>query len=103
MTKVVINGAKGRMGQMLIECAGPIEHVDVIGAVDIGDDLSAVIEKCDVLIDFSLHDATVPAVELCAHHGVDPVAVFVEMVGAHRCKYPVLADPESCGDSGDWF
>jgi len=68
MTKVIIAGAKGRMGQTLIACAERLSDMQVVARIDLGDDLGAVIEKGDVVIDFSFHDATVPIVELCARH-----------------------------------
>jgi 4-hydroxy-tetrahydrodipicolinate reductase len=68
-TKVVIAGAKGRMGQALLTCAARHPEWEVVGAVDVGDDLERVLGEADVLIDFSLHEATLPMVELCADRG----------------------------------
>jgi len=66
MTRVIITGAKGRMGQTLLACAGRTTGIAVAAGIDLGDDLSAVIEKTDVVIDFSFHDATVGIAEVCA-------------------------------------
>jgi len=66
MTKVIINGAKGRMGQALVSCVKNFREVQVIAAIDQGDDLSAVISQADAVIDFSSHEATSKIVELCA-------------------------------------
>jgi 4-hydroxy-tetrahydrodipicolinate reductase len=68
MTRVIITGAKGRMGQALIACAKNFHDLKVVAAVDRGDDLSAVIAQGDVVIDFSLHSATPGIVELCAEN-----------------------------------
>ena len=68
MTKVIITGSKGRMGQALISCAARIPELEVVGAVDQGDDLGAIITKADVVIDFSFHNATLGVAELCAKH-----------------------------------
>jgi 4-hydroxy-tetrahydrodipicolinate reductase len=68
-TKVVIAGANGRMGQALLTCAARHPEWEVVGAVDVGDDLEPMLEQADVLIDFSLHEATLPMVELCADRG----------------------------------
>ena len=68
MTRIIITGAKGRMGQTLIECAARVPDLQVAGRIDLGDDLGAVIEKGDVVIDFSFHDATASIAELCAAH-----------------------------------
>lgn len=66
MTKIIITGAKGRMGQALIACAKNFRDLQVVAQVDQGDDLSTVISKADVVIDFSSHSATPIIVELCA-------------------------------------
>lgn len=66
MTKIIITGARGRMGQALIACANAFRDLEAVAQVDQGDDLSAVISKTDAVIDFSLHSATPGIVELCA-------------------------------------
>ncbi|MCO5061759.1 MAG: 4-hydroxy-tetrahydrodipicolinate reductase [Kiritimatiellae bacterium] len=77
MTKIVIVGAGGRMGQTLVRC---LEHqavpgLQLVGAVDLWDspglgqpvgrtgisltsDLAAVAPACDVIVDFSGHQGT---------------------------------------------
>ncbi len=68
MTKIIITGSKGRMGQALLNCAARIPELEVVGAVDQGDDLGAIIGQSDVVIDFSFHSATLGIAELCAKH-----------------------------------
>lgn len=69
MTKVIINGHKGRMGQALLECAAAMDDLEVVGTVDMGDDLSAAIDSADAVIDFSFHEVTLPTAQLCAEKG----------------------------------
>ena len=66
MTKVIITGSKGRMGQALVSCAKNFHELEVTGQVDQGDDLRACIGKSDVVVDFSSHTATAGIVSLCA-------------------------------------
>lgn len=66
MTKIIFTGSKGRMGQALLNCAARIPELEVVGAIDQGDDLAAVIGKADVVVDFSFHSATLNVAELCA-------------------------------------
>jgi 4-hydroxy-tetrahydrodipicolinate reductase len=66
MTKIIITGSKGRMGQMLVSCAKSFRDLQIVGQIDQGDDLSALIAGSDVVIDFSLHSATPDIVELSA-------------------------------------
>ena len=68
MTKVIINGAKGRMGETLLRCGEANPDIEIVAGVDIGDDLAGVIEQTDVVIDFSFHEVTRPTAELCAQH-----------------------------------
>jgi 4-hydroxy-tetrahydrodipicolinate reductase len=69
MTRVVITGARGRMGQALINCAARFPDLQVTGKVDLGDDIKTVIDGCDVVIDFSFHNATAAIAQLCAARG----------------------------------
>ncbi len=66
MTKVIINGSKGRMGQALIDCANRMDGVEVAAQVDMGDALADVIADADAVIDFTLKDATLDVAKLCA-------------------------------------
>jgi 4-hydroxy-tetrahydrodipicolinate reductase len=66
MTKIIITGAKGRMGQALVSCAKNFRNLKIVAAIDRGDDLKTVISKTDAVIDFSSHDATRGIVDMCA-------------------------------------
>ncbi len=55
--RILINGAKGRMGQAIATSAKDMA-IDVAGAVDVGDDVTAALARCDAVIDFSSHAAT---------------------------------------------
>ncbi|HTH49105.1 MAG TPA: 4-hydroxy-tetrahydrodipicolinate reductase [Candidatus Limnocylindria bacterium] len=69
MTKLIINGSKGRMGQALIACAARIPTLQVVAAIDQGDDLRGALAHGDVVIDFTLHHATEAAAAACAGAG----------------------------------
>ena len=56
------------MGQALLASASRISDVQVAAAIDVGGELSSVIEKGDVVIDFTSHDATIGFAEVCAKH-----------------------------------
>jgi 4-hydroxy-tetrahydrodipicolinate reductase len=69
MTRVIITGSKGRMGQALLRCAERMrDNMEVVGQIDAGDDFGAIVPKCDAVIDFSYHDATSAFAEQCARH-----------------------------------
>jgi len=58
MIKLVVNGSKGRMGRIIVDLAKKDPDFTLIGEVDIEDSLDAAASKADVIIDFSLHEAT---------------------------------------------
>jgi 4-hydroxy-tetrahydrodipicolinate reductase len=63
--RILLNGAKGRMGQAIADAAPGMEMV-VAGAVDAGDDLAGALTHCDVIVDFSSHQATKSLLQLAA-------------------------------------
>jgi 4-hydroxy-tetrahydrodipicolinate reductase len=68
MTKIIITGAKGRMGRALIACAPNFRELEIAGQIDLGDDLNTVIARGDVVVDFSAHTATPGIADICARH-----------------------------------
>src|SRR5438270_4831081 len=66
MLRIIITGAKGRMGQAIASCAVRNKHFEIAGQIDQGDDFKAVLPKGDVVIDFSSHTATPEIAGLCA-------------------------------------
>ena len=68
MTKVIINGAKGRMGEALLRCGEANPDIEIVAGIDVGDDLAGVVGQTDAVIDFSFHEITHPTAELCAGH-----------------------------------
>ena len=110
--KVGVIGAGGRMGRMLIEAvqdnpqttlSAAIERqgsslvgadageVAAIGRLEIQvvDDLTAVINDIDVLIDFSLPDATEQNMQICAEH---QVAMVIGTTGFNTQQEQVLTE-----------
>jgi 4-hydroxy-tetrahydrodipicolinate reductase len=66
--KVIICGAKGRMGRSLIACAQGDPELQIVAEIDQGDDLAKVISRADVLVDFSVREATAAVAKLAADH-----------------------------------
>lgn len=65
--KILLNGSKGRMGQAIAGLAAGMDAV-ISTAIDAGDDPAAHLAGCDVIIDFSAHQATGQLLELAAKH-----------------------------------
>jgi 4-hydroxy-tetrahydrodipicolinate reductase len=68
-TKIIMVGARGRMGQAIIRLAKAGEDFEVVAEVDQGDDLASCVPLCDAIIDFSHHSTTLAVAELAAKHG----------------------------------
>ena len=111
MINVGVIGAGGRMGRMLIEAIQDNPQTTLIAAIErqgsslvgadagevaavgrldvqIVDDLRSVINKIDVLIDFSLPAATEQNMQVCAEHNV---AMVIGTTGFNEQQEQVLA------------
>ncbi len=67
--RLLINGAKGRMGQALISCATADPALAVSAGIDAGGDFAAALANCDAVIDFTHAGATAGVAESCAQAG----------------------------------
>ncbi len=66
---ILVNGARGRMGQAIIAAISE-NPATVVGAeVDAGDDFAAALAKVDAVIDFSHHSLTDSIAKACADAG----------------------------------
>ncbi|MGJ3243479.1 MAG: 4-hydroxy-tetrahydrodipicolinate reductase [Opitutales bacterium] len=72
--KLMINGARGRMGRTLIDCVEADPDLRVVVETDTGDDPEQYIDMADVVIDFSAHMATLPLVR-CAAGRKTPIVI----------------------------
>jgi 4-hydroxy-tetrahydrodipicolinate reductase len=66
--KILLNGAQGRMGQAIGAIASE-RDAEIVAGIDLGDDPSLHFASCDVVIDFSLHEATFDIARLAAENG----------------------------------
>ncbi len=69
MTRIAINGAKGKMGQALIESVNANSKVHYGAGFDKGDNLKDSLDDFDVLIDFSRPEASLNALSTCKETG----------------------------------
>ncbi len=66
MIRLLIHGAKGRMGQSLIACAAADPELSVVSEIDDGDDFAAALPGCDAVIDFTHATITAGIARACA-------------------------------------
>jgi 4-hydroxy-tetrahydrodipicolinate reductase len=84
MTRIIIAGAKGRMGQALSWAAENLPGLSVTSRIDLGEELAGVIQHADVLVDFTAHEVTVPFARLCAQHKKAMIIGTTGHTGAER-------------------
>ena len=65
MTRIAINGSKGKMGQVLIEAINSTSQSEFGAGFDKGDNLIDSISNFEVLIDFSRPEASLSALSVC--------------------------------------
>jgi 4-hydroxy-tetrahydrodipicolinate reductase len=56
------------MGKSLVTCAQADPELQLAGEIDQGDDLSKIIDRCDVIVDFSFREATAAIAALAGQH-----------------------------------
>lgn len=120
MIEVVVSGAAGRMGRLLVRLVGEADDLRLHAAVerpghadlgaDVGSerserprvsaDLAATLARADVLIDFSTPAATVAAAAACARAGVAAVMGTTGLDAAQKAavaeaarRVPIVAAP----------
>ena len=68
-TKVLIVGAKGRMGEALMRLGAQDEQLELVAGIDKDDDARDYIDRCDALIEFAHHSLTPSLTALAAERG----------------------------------
>lgn len=66
--RLIINGARGRMGRALLSCAAADPALQVVAELDVGDDLAAALATGDAVVDFTHADVTADVARLCAEN-----------------------------------
>lgn len=99
--RILINGAKGRMGQALIGAASQI-GLNVTAAIDVGDDLASRIGEADVIVDFSSHQATRAVLEVARTHHKAVVIGTTGHSAESKAELLTLAATVPCVWSGNY-
>ena len=66
--RVLLVGANGRMGQAVAAAIGQDSGLTIAGGIHRDDAIAAVIDQCDVVIDFSVADASTEIAQACAEY-----------------------------------
>lgn len=100
MTRIAINGSKGKMGQALIEAINSSSQSDFGAGFDKGDNLIDSISNFEVLIDFSRPEASLNALAVCKEAGKAMVIGTtgftdseLELIGQASKEIPIVFAP----------
>ncbi|MCH9645165.1 MAG: 4-hydroxy-tetrahydrodipicolinate reductase [Proteobacteria bacterium] len=100
MIRIAVVGASGRMGQTIIESINQSDKVTLGVTLDKGDDLSDMIDRFDVVIDFTRPEATLQYLEVCKQAGKAMVIgttgfddAGLEAISGAAQKIPVVFAP----------
>jgi 4-hydroxy-tetrahydrodipicolinate reductase len=99
--KILLNGARGRMG-LAVAAAAQRSGVTIAAAVDQGDDLRPVMDAADVVVDFSSHHATRGLLELAAAKGKPVVIGTTGHAPSEKAELLALAGKVPCVWSGNF-
>ena len=71
MIKIIVNGAKGKMGQAVVQAVNADSECSLVGSLDKGDNLAQGIKdtKAEVIVDFSVPDSRMAVVEAIVKGG----------------------------------
>lgn len=99
--RILINGAKGRMGQAVAAAAREL-GLPVGAAVDVGDDLDAALRVSDVVVDFSAHHATRAMLEAAVRHAKPVVLGTTGHAATEKTALLALAAKVPCVWAGNF-
>lgn len=73
--RVLVNGAKGRMGLEAVQAVIGADGLELVGETDLGDELSSAIEsaRAQVVVDFTIPSAAVHNANVILDSGASPV------------------------------
>ena len=74
-TRVLVLGAKGRMGSEVVRAVSRADDLDLAAQIDVGDDVGRAIDQSsvDVAVDFTHPDAVMDNLRICIDRGVHAV------------------------------
>ena len=83
MKKIVVTGAKGRMGKKIIELINEANDLKLVEGIDVDDDLSSVVGDADAIIDFSSPSASEQNSRIAATAG-KPIVIGTTGLGEEQ-------------------
>lgn len=96
---VLVSGAKGRMGQEVVKAVDAADGLEVVGQVDVGDDLAQTIrnKKPQVMVDFTVPEAAMDNIRTALEHRVTPIVGTTGISAADRDEIAQLCRRQGVG------
>jgi len=91
--RIIICGARGRMGRALVDCVKADPALQLAGEVDAGDTLR---DNCDVIVDFSVREATLSIAKFAGQHNKALVIGTTGHTEAERNAILAAIKPVAC-------
>ncbi|MHC4550365.1 MAG: 4-hydroxy-tetrahydrodipicolinate reductase [Planctomycetota bacterium] len=93
MKRVMVVGAKGRVGSCIVQGVAAADDLTLVGAVDLGDDLGAALEqeRPEVAVDFTTPEAVFGNVQAVLSRGVHAVVGTTGMRDDQLARLDALA------------
>ena len=89
--RVAVFGARGRMGVEVCRAVEAADDLELVAAVDAGDDRSAV-ESAEVVVDFTVPDVVLDNIEWCTRRGIHVVVGTTGFTEERRARVRELVD-----------
>jgi 4-hydroxy-tetrahydrodipicolinate reductase len=97
--RILINGARGRMGQEAVKAVTEAEGLELVATTDLGDDLEASIasSQAQVVVDFTIATAAFENTQRILEAGAHPVIGTSGLVAAQVTELQSLAQRKQLG------
>ena len=74
MIRVGVLGAKGRMGSEVVRAVSKESDMELVAALDLGDDLKKLVElRAEVVVDFTIPDSVMQNIKFLVENSIDAV------------------------------
>lgn len=94
MIRVIVNGAKGKMGQETVKAVEQEKELELVGQTDLGDDLAQAIKdkKAEVVIDFTVPKAVMKNIRTILAAGAHGVIGTTGLTDENLHEIKMLCD-----------
>lgn len=99
MIRVAVSGSKGRMGREVLRAVEEAPDIELVGAVDFGEDLDAMLAsaKPDALVDFTVPQSAMGNIAVALQNKVVPIVGTTGITSADRDEITIICARNGVG------